>query len=116
MRNRDACFHLENILDKFKKSKAFIKISPDRCCKTELIEKFKKIIEKYNVSVYYFNDLELKNIEPGKYFVGHRERYIITDEFEIYIPGGLDMFRKNGIYKYRDEDDRADLRIDFIKN
>ncbi|MBK7868096.1 MAG: hypothetical protein IPJ75_14590 [Ignavibacteriales bacterium] len=41
--------------------------------------------------IYYDNNLSDS--------IGHKERYIIYDDVQIYIPGGLDIFDKNGRFQ-----------------
>ena len=52
---------------------------------------FRKLEDKYSVIV--------KDINQS----GHLERYIITDKYEITLPGGFDQFSKDGIPYIDDE-------------
>lgn len=42
-----------------------------------------------NVSFIYYDFYQYDSI-------GHKERYILFDDVQVYIPGGLDIFDKNG--------------------
>lgn len=35
--------------------------------------------------------------------IKHKERYVLYDEVQIYIPGGLDMFNSNGVFQNEGE-------------
>ncbi|MCC6638660.1 MAG: hypothetical protein IT278_13120, partial [Ignavibacteriaceae bacterium] len=35
--------------------------------------------------------------------IKHKERYVLYDEVQIYIPGGLDMFDSNGTFQNEGE-------------
>jgi len=51
---------------------------------------FIKEIKKMQVSKY---KIEIEEFKTRK----HKERYIMTDKFEITLPGGLDCFNENGM-------------------
>ncbi len=57
---------------------------------------------RYDEFVEYTNK---KNIHLSEWKShDHKERYIITDELEIYIPGGLDIFNKDGTARISEPD------------
>lgn len=43
--------------------------------------------------------------------IGHKERYILFDDVQVYIPGGLDIFDKNGRFTNSSEG----FYLDFMK-
>ena len=59
-------------------------------------------IDTYDQFVEY---IDQKNIHLSEWkSADHKERYIITDKVEIYIPGGLDLFNKDGTIRISEPD------------
>lgn len=94
MANSLSIFHLTKLLKILNRdcNKTFITLSKNDYIKNKRIfEKAKKdyqnllsLAKNYNVKV--------KNINR----TGHLERYIVTDKYEISLPGGFDQFSKDG--------------------
>lgn len=88
-------FHLSKILKVVneKCNITFITLSEDDYLKNKMkdVEKAKKNYWSLNDLAGKFN-VKIENIKKS----GHLERYIITDKFEISLPGGFDQFGKDG--------------------
>lgn len=54
--------------------------------------------------------IELEEFEVKK----HKERYILTDKFEIYIPGGLDCLDENGFPLLDSDNDKKKFTVNFL--
>lgn len=67
--------------------------------------------------------MKLKNdgysINHNNYFTikKHRERYIFTEKFQIYIPGGFDFLNRDGYINSQGPDisDKKEIRIEKRK-
>lgn len=83
--------------------------------------KVKKKLKQYDTFIN--NLLKLKNdgysINHNNYFTikKHRERYIFTEKFQIYIPGGFDFLNRDGYINSQGPDisDKKEIRIEKRK-
>lgn len=100
-------------------------LKKDKYSKTyhKATRKFISNPEKEEIYNRYINEIDIlkKNgysILVNEYYDGktkHRERYIYTDRFKIYIPGGLDCIDVDGNPNIDEQDkDGNEIRIDYI--
>lgn len=79
-------------------------------------EKIKKenLYDKYIIEIKNLKNMGFKIIDEEFYLnKSHKERYINTEKFKIYIPGGLDCISPDGLPKLDGDDDTKEIRIDF---
>lgn len=92
--------YIDHHVDRERKKKEFFYDS--------FIEKLKLLITK-GYQIKYNSHFKKKT---------HRERYIFTDEFQIYLPGGFDFLEIDGYLKNEiefDIDDKKEIRIEERK-
>lgn len=70
---------------------------------------YKKFYEFINTKKNSGPIIIIKEYKSGK----HKERYILTDKYQIYLPGGLDILDENDYPNLDDESDIKELRIDI---
>lgn len=62
------------------------------------VNEFYKLIESLKEREFKI-EINTERFKNNKNYIGHIERYIFTDRFRIYLPGGLDFINNNGLYK-----------------
>lgn len=115
IRNYIARNHLKKIMEIIpKNAEIIIKTIPDDDVKdSNKIKKFDEIIKNRATKEEFISEIR-KNKEGVEYnYFGHKERYIITENFKIYIPGGLDQFNEEGIPNISEFDDLMTLWVRF---
>jgi len=70
---------------------------------------YDKFYEFINAMINSGYSINIKEYKSGK----HKERYILTDKYQIYLPGGLDILDENNYPFLDDESDTKELRIDM---
>jgi len=100
--NPNSRYHLENLIKSLegKSEIIFVTLTKDANLENNKSDidraklnysELEKLIKKYNINI--------ENIERS----GHLERYIITDKYEISLPGGFDQFSRKGIPNINDK-------------
>ncbi|MCA0387046.1 MAG: hypothetical protein LCH52_00985 [Bacteroidetes bacterium] len=97
--NPGAMRNLDQILSRTVYETVFIKCNDPENYPTE--EAQRKNREKYSKLLNYIEEVKKEGsvVEISFLAPGHEERYIIYDEVQVYIPGGLDCLDSHGMIK-----------------
>jgi hypothetical protein len=119
IRNENAIYNLESILIRVS-SKSMIKVKTlekelHDFKKDKIRKKFEDILRKYKIDLLFFKTREI--VKEGNMYLRskHQERCIVTEKYEIYIPGGLDQFYRGTPNIEEDDLGKYKIRIEEKK-
>jgi len=112
--NTDALCNLKSIID----SLSFdCKITLKFLKRDLYVSNNKQREKQFNELSDYIKELRVQKVDVKtdyKISKKHSERWLITQKYRVYLPGGLDCIKKNGYPNLESENDVSYLRIEYV--